>query len=255
MIRKSIENSNVIINCLGPKQSYKSYEDFYRINVSIPKKIAKEARKQNIKKFIHFSNLAVDPHSSSFDLKSKYIGEKEVLDEFPDATILRLGTVIGENDYFQKIFRRQSRLFINFIPVYSDLGSLRQPIIDHDIGLSVLNAIKSDDSRGKIYEVYGPHQYTLKELYDIMTNILSINITFLKFNYDAAYFLSKYISNQYLSLDSLQKLKIDIIPKKETNLYSLEDLGVEPASIIPQMNEILSRYTEIHGYKKDDSNL
>lgn len=44
---------------------------------------------------IHFSSAGTDPNSESMDLRTKYYGEQEVLNAFPNATIIKPCTVVG----------------------------------------------------------------------------------------------------------------------------------------------------------------
>ena len=60
-----------------------------------------------MKKLIHFSSIGADSKSPSLDLRTKFVGEQEVLKEFPDAVILRLAPVVGFNDYLLRIFYTQ----------------------------------------------------------------------------------------------------------------------------------------------------
>jgi dTDP-4-dehydrorhamnose reductase len=67
-------------------------EDFEEANIIIPRKIAKIcARLKNdpVKRLIHFSANGVDPDSHSKMLKTKWLGEMEVKEHFPEATIIR----------------------------------------------------------------------------------------------------------------------------------------------------------------------
>lgn len=255
ILRRSMEHSNVAINCIGPRKKVIHYDKFKEVNIDIPKRLAKQAKKAGVKRFIHFSSLGVDENSPSLDLRTKFVGEQAVLSEFPDATILRLGTSIGLNDHFQRIFRHNANNFVKFLPVFSSLEAKRRPIIDIDVALAVLNAIKLPETAGKTYQVYGPHEYTLKELYEVMMNILNRPMTFPKINRNFALGLSKIISGRYLSHDMLIKEEIDLIPENREDLYHIEDLMVRPASIIPTLKDIMGKYGDPLSYVKDDANL
>lgn len=91
-IECAIKTSDVIINCVGSGAVIRHDSDFEEANVIIPRKIAKACAKfknDPVKRFIHFSANGANPDSVSRMLKTKYIGELEVKDHFPEATILR----------------------------------------------------------------------------------------------------------------------------------------------------------------------
>lgn len=123
LIWKLIEPSNVVVNLCGPNYNYHRWEQFEEVNIQLPKKIAKAAREQGVKKMIHFSSLGVDSNSKSMDLKSKFIGEQEILNQFPDATILRIAPFVSIMDNLTTNFTRETEFWSSLIPVYSDLQS------------------------------------------------------------------------------------------------------------------------------------
>jgi NADH dehydrogenase (ubiquinone) 1 alpha subcomplex subunit 9 len=94
MIERVMSTSNVAINLVGPKRRYTSMADHEWVNIEIPKRIARACRENpNILRMIHFSCAGAAEDSPSFDLRTKWRGEQEVLNEFPDATIIRPTTV------------------------------------------------------------------------------------------------------------------------------------------------------------------
>ena len=254
-IFRSMANSNVVINCLGPRRYSISYEQFKKVNIDIPQSIAKQARLAGVKRMIHLSSVGVDPRSPSLDLQTKFYGEQAVLDEFPDATIFRLCTVVGMNDYFQKIFRKQASFFMHFVPVYTDLLAKRQPITDEDISLCVINAIKMTESCGQTYELGGPHVYSLHEIYEVMMNILEKPLTFAKINKHLALKLSLIKSWQHFNYDDIIKSDLDLIVERRNGVKTIEDLLVRPASVVPTLEELVGLYKEIVGVVKNDSQI
>ena len=91
-IENAIKGCDVIINTIGPPPVLRADEDFEEVNVVIPRKIAKICKKLKndpVKRFIHFSANGANPDSISRNLRTKWIGEQEVRDYFPEATIIR----------------------------------------------------------------------------------------------------------------------------------------------------------------------
>ena len=102
------------------------------------------------------------------DLKTKFLGEQEVLKEFPDATILRIAPYVSYLDDLTNVFKREFDTYYDFIPIFSDLQAKKQIISDTDVAESLLNCLKIDETKGKIVEIGGPHIYTVEEIYEIM---------------------------------------------------------------------------------------
>lgn len=95
MIERVISTSNVVINLIGPKQRYYDKTDFEWTNIEIPRRIAAACRKNpNIIRMVQFSAAGAEENSEALDWQTKWLGEQAVLNEFPNATILRPCTVI-----------------------------------------------------------------------------------------------------------------------------------------------------------------
>lgn len=89
-IAYSLKESNVVISCIGSKVYYKKEKDFEDANIRIPMAIANAAKKNpKVKRLIMFSAAGADPNSHSKRLRTKWIGEQEVKDIYPDVTFLR----------------------------------------------------------------------------------------------------------------------------------------------------------------------
>lgn len=243
-IRRLVEKSNVVVNCLGPRARYIRPERFREVNVEYPWRIARQARKAGVNRLIHFSSVGVDPQSESQDLATKWEGEQRVLEEFPDSTIFRCTTVTGLNDYFTRLFRIQSSWFDRFVPVYSDLSAKRQPILAGDVADCVLSAIKLNSSRGQIFELGGPHVYTIKELYDFMSHSMRRPVTYAKLPRDFALTVGNFLAYDHFNAERIKKDTIDLIVNPSGNVKTIADLYFQPASVIPTIEFEVGRWQE-----------
>jgi len=154
MIDRVIQNSNVVINLVGPRKNIKRLDEYEYANIEIPRRIAAAcAKNPGVLRLIHFSAAGCDAKSPSMDLSTKFRGEEAVKNEFPEVTIMRPTTVFGFNDYFLKLILMEREFWYNFNIVYDDCSAKRQPIYVQDVAFAVLNALKMDETRGKTYEL------------------------------------------------------------------------------------------------------
>ena len=98
-IRESIKRSDVVINLIGKHYETKHVVptrradgslsrvnfNFDEVHVDIPRRIARIAREEGVKSFIHVSALSADLESTSKWSQTKAKGEIAVREEFPDA--------------------------------------------------------------------------------------------------------------------------------------------------------------------------
>lgn len=251
---RAMKNCNVVVNLIGAKRSCRKYDDFYEANVEIPRRIAAHAKKQGILRLIHFSALGADLHSSSLDLATKAMGEQAVRAEFPEATILRPGLTLGFNDHFTFNFLKASEFFWTFMPVYGNLSALRHPILEADVSSATYNVLRLPDSAGQTYELGGEKVHSIKELYEIMINILQKPLKFIKFNRELALKVSRFASWKYFSYLDLQKEEIDIIVTRKNGEKGIEDLFVKPGPIENFINDSFYSYRQRIAFTKDDFN-
>lgn len=105
-IAKAVRYSNVVINLVGRDWETKNFK-YDDVHVTGARNIARIAKEAGVKKFIHVSALNaaehpephVLPQGSKF-LRSKWLGEQAVREEFPEAIIFRPSDVYGQEDRF-----------------------------------------------------------------------------------------------------------------------------------------------------------
>ena len=86
----AIRDSNVVISLIGSHVWTKKEKDFEDSNIYVPMAIAKAAKNsKKVKRLIMIGAAGADPNSHSRRLRTKWIGEQEVREIFPEVTILR----------------------------------------------------------------------------------------------------------------------------------------------------------------------
>lgn len=177
-IEVTLRHSNVAICAIGSKRYYNTHKEFEDANINVPRTIAKACKEnKNIKRFIYVSCAGADPNSPSRRLRTKWIGEQEVKEIFPDVTILRPTTIFNtidpHNSFQGKWGMMMKMLNRNFFRIEGANG-LIQPVDCNDVALAVVNTLKMDESIGQSYDLGGPHVYTHDEIYEQFYNITLI---------------------------------------------------------------------------------
>ena len=98
-IRKLFENADICINLIGILYEKNKSSSFKNIHSTFPAILAKMCREYNIKNFVHISALGINEAVDSDYAKSKLEGEKNVIKNFPNATILRPSIVYSAVSY------------------------------------------------------------------------------------------------------------------------------------------------------------
>jgi NADH dehydrogenase (ubiquinone) 1 alpha subcomplex subunit 9 len=158
-IAAAVEKSDVVINLLGKQMRTRNF-DFVGANVEAVSNIAKVCKEVGVSKFIHVSALAASEDSPSEWLRCKAMGEAQVRQHFPNATILRPNVIYGEEDNFLNLMAKWTKIF-GGIPILGSGSNMLQPVYVDDVAECVRAAVFESVHEGKTYELSGPEQMSL----------------------------------------------------------------------------------------------
>lgn len=241
-IEEAVSGSDVVINCIGLLVEKKKGA-FDKVHIEIPAAIAKACAKLDVKRFVHISSLGV--HSRSRYGKTKREGEKAVLKEYPDATILRPSVVFGPGDEFFNLFGEMAR-YLPVLPLIGGGKTKFQPVYVGDIADGIMSAITIQKIRenspcGKIYELGGPEVVSFRDVYEILFKYTGRRRTLITLPWGLAKIQSHFMTilpKPPLTPDQVESLKDDNIVTEDA--LTIEDLGITPTG----MAQILPTYLE-----------
>lgn len=131
---------------------YQKESEFEDANIRVPMAIAKSAAANpNVKRLIHISAAGADPNSQSMRLRTKWIGEQEVKEIFPDVTILRptyMFQNVDPNPTIASKWGMQMKLFNRMNFVIEGMNSQVQPVFTNDVALAIYNCLKMEETMG-----------------------------------------------------------------------------------------------------------
>ena len=219
-IEKLFNEADYCINLIGILYEKKGGNTFKNIHSIFPSLIAKLCKKYNLEHFVHISALGVNEAIDSNYAISKLEGEKKILDNFPNSTILRPSIVFSNADNFSTQFMTLlNRLPI--FPLYYSGKTKFMPIHCSDL-TDIIYHIISNGSETKIIECVGPETLTFKEILEILLNLINKKRLLLPFPLAIAKLSAKVfqlLPKPLITEDQLKLLKYDNIPsgKYKTN--------------------------------------
>ena len=169
-IRSLFLKADVCINLIGILYENKKGNTFYNIHTLFPSLLSKLAKENKLKNFIHLSALGINNAVDSDYAKSKLDGEKNILDNFSNATILKPSVVYSVDDNFTTNFMTLlSRLPV--FPLYYSGRTKFSPIHCSDL-TDIIYYIVSNNINSKIIECIGPEVITFKEVLERLLNLI-----------------------------------------------------------------------------------
>lgn len=236
-IRKAVQYSNMVINCIGTdhETSNFSYTD---VHVNAARNIAKMCAESNVTKLVHFSalNASLNPQKIYFKqsefLRTKYLGELAVKEEFEDAVIIRPANIYGEMDRFLFNYINELRRGLNSIPLWNrGEMTIKMPVHQSNVADGVMKILENKDIKGATYDFVGPEKYLLSEIVDFVFHKIqrpNIKRQFMTPTRLAlTYLTEKVMKRPKFNFDLLEREFISDSLSQDAFNPTLKDLGVE----------------------------
>ena len=164
-VHRALSGAKAVVNAVGILAG-SGRQTFRAIHVEGARAIAKAAREAGAKHLVHISAIGADPKSSSRYARTKGEGEAAVLEQFPDAVILRPSIVFGPEDAFFNRFAAMARIS-PFLPLTGGGRTRFQPVFVGDLAAAVAASLSGAARPGTVYEIGGPEVLTFRELLDL----------------------------------------------------------------------------------------
>ncbi len=224
-IEKLFSEADLCINLIGILYESKRGNTFHNIHTVFPTLLAKLCRKYNLENFLHLSALGINEASDSKYAISKLEGEKNIMNNFPKAIILRPSVVFSSSDNFSTLFMTLLNR-LPFFPIYYSGKTKFTPIHCSDL-TDIIYHVLFKKTNSQIIECVGPEVLTFKEILEILLNLIEKKRFLIPMPLTLANLSSKFFElfpKPLLTQDQLRLLKYDniISGKYKTN----NDIGI-----------------------------
>jgi len=224
-IKELFKNADICINLVGILFEKKFGNTFNNIHCRFPLILAKLCKEYNLKQFIHLSALGINDAIDSDYAKSKLEGEKNIISNFPLASILRPSVVYSVDDNFTTSFMSLLKNLPVF-PLYYSGNTKFMPIHCSDL-VDIIFHVISKNINSNILECIGPETITLKSIIKRLLELIDKKRILISLPLPIANLSAKFFQlfpNPLLTQDQLRLLKYDNISsgKYKTNF----DIGV-----------------------------
>ncbi len=209
-LRDLFSKSDICVNLVGILFEKKKGNTFYNIHTLFPTLLAKLVKQYKLRNFIHLSALGINEAIDSNYAKSKLEGEKNILSNFPNSTILRPSVVYSVDDNFTTNFMT----LLNRLPVFPLYYSGKTkftPIHCSDL-TDIIYSIITKNINSKIIECVGPEVITLKEVMQRLLKLINKKRFLIPMPLTLATFSAKIFQlfpTPLLTEDQLRLLKYD----------------------------------------------
>ncbi len=224
-IEKLFSEADLCINLIGILYESKKGNTFQNIHSVFPTLLAKLCRKYNLENFLHISALGINQAFDSKYAISKLEGEKNIINNFPKAIILRPSVVFSSSDNFSTLFMTLLNR-LPFFPIYYSGKTKFTPIHCSDL-TDIIYHVLSKKTNSQIIECVGPEVLTFREILEILLDLIGKKRLLIPMPLTLANLSSKFFQlfpKPLLTQDQLRLLRYDNIVsgKYKTN----SDIGI-----------------------------
>jgi NADH dehydrogenase (ubiquinone) 1 alpha subcomplex subunit 9 len=256
-IKRAIEGSDIVINCIGKDYETKHYLPFITnfsfedVHIKIPETIAKASVELGVTNFIHLSALASDPYALSKWSRTKALGEQAVRAVAPGSTIVRPADVFGTEDRFLNLLA-QLHKSLGRVPLVDGGKARVQPLYVQDLVQALFKIAVSEDPEvmlGQTYDLAGPEEYTYREVVEyVFETIRAVNPEVANLSptvADAAGSVLGLIPFPLITTDRFRRMQVDTVLDDLAPTKRLHDLGIEATSME------MPGFTFLHRFRVD----
>ncbi|KAL1933025.1 hypothetical protein VTP01DRAFT_8703 [Rhizomucor pusillus] len=238
-IMECVRHSDIVYNLVGRDYETKNFT-FEHVHVDGSRAIAEACAEAGVSRLVQVSALNASEDSTSKFLRTKALGEKAVKEVFPDVTIARPGTMWGHEDRFL------NRIGVgDAFQFWVNEGKTKiRPVSAIDVAQALEVMFLAESTAGKTYELYGPKEYTYKEIYELAREITMKPLPFYNLPVPVAKFfasiLDKLPYNQMPSPDLIERMTLD--DKPTPGALTFRDLYIEPVTLESVAIQYLRRF-------------
>ncbi|HEX8693440.1 MAG TPA: DUF1990 family protein [Longimicrobium sp.] len=143
---------------------------FEKVNVEGTRRLAREARRAGVRRFVYVSSLGAEAGESDYH-RSKRAAEEAVRAEAPPGwLILRPGNVYGPGDEVISLLLKLVRAS-PVVPLIGRGNQPFQPVWHTDLGLALARAATADTPRETVLELAGPEVTTTREVVELLEKL------------------------------------------------------------------------------------
>lgn len=215
-------------------------DTFHSVHVEAAQRMAGEAQRAGVERFVQVSGIGADPASPSLYIRKRGEGELAVRAAFADAVIVRPAVMCGPDDAFLTTLLELLRR----LPIYPMFGRGRtrlQPVDADNVAEAIARVLRRGQRQAVTYECGGPRVYTYEELLGVVARHAGLTPRLLPLPFTAWHALARVaelLPNPPITRNQVELMEVDTVVSP--NVPGLHELGISRHSIEDIMRQMVS---------------
>jgi NADH dehydrogenase len=218
-------------------------DTFQAVHVAAAERLAEEARKAGIERFIQVSGIGADAASSSPYIRARGQGEQTVRAAFASASVVRPAVMFGPDDAFLNALAQLLRR----LPIYPLFGrgtTRLQPADVEDVGDIIGKLMQSTAAEAITVECGGPRVYTYEDLVRTIARAANVDRILVPVPFAAWHALARVaevLPGAPITRNQVELMEIDTVASADVPGFA--DFGISPRPLEEVLQSILQAPT------------
>ena len=214
-------------------------ETFDTVHVAAAERLAREARKADVERFVQISGIGADAQSPSPYICARGQGEQAVRAVFAGTTVIRPAVMFGTDDAFLntliKLLRR--------LPVYPMFGQGQtrlQPADVENVAEAVARVMQRSETGPLTVECGGPRVYSYEELLGTIARAASVKPILVPVPFGvwhALAWVAEVVPGAPITRSQVELMQVDTVASPSE--LGFADLGISPRPMEPVLESML----------------
>jgi uncharacterized protein YbjT (DUF2867 family) len=229
-VASAVADSDAAVNAISLYVE-RGGETFHSVHVLAAQRLAAQAKRAAVTRFVHVSGIGADVASPSSYIRSRGEGELAVWAAFPEALVVRPAVMFAEDDAFLTTIVSLLRR----LPAYPMFGrgqTRLQPVHVDDVAEAIVRVVERSETAPLAIECGGPSVYTYEELLRTVAGRAGIKPVLVPMAFPAWHALARIgalLPSPPVSRNQVELMEIDTVASRD--LPGLADLGIAPRSV------------------------
>lgn len=203
-------------------------ETFHTVHVAAAERLADEARKAGVERFVQISGIGADAQSPSPYIRARGQGEQAVRAAFADAGVIRPAVMFGPDDAFLNTLINLLRR----LPVYPMFGrgeTRLQPGDVEDVAEAVARAMQRTETGPLTVECGGQRVYSYEELLRTIARAASVKPILVPVPFGvwhALAWVAEVLPGAPITRNQVELMQVDTVASP--SLPGFAELGISP---------------------------
>jgi uncharacterized protein YbjT (DUF2867 family) len=215
-------------------------ETIHSVHVESAQRVAAQARRAGVERFVHISGIGADAASQSRYIRKRGEGELVVRAAFLGAIFVRPAVMFGPDDAFLTTIIKLLRQ----LPVYPMFGrglTRLQPAYVEDVAEAIGRTMQRAETPSPVFEFGGPRVYSYEEILREVAHQAGVAPHLIPIPFAvwlALAWASEMLPSQPLTRNQVELMQIDTVSSPEMPGFS--ELEISPRSVEAILQKMLS---------------